>query len=164
MVLYLGLQLGFLVATNTCNSWYLYSLECYQTSCSSYNGCLMLYTILYIRCNSNAIICNFFATNFHVKFPHTFHHGISSICQWMMHVNTFLQLIYNYFTTSLTNIIFKYFIHPFDVNGFYPNPLQVIYNYFTTSLTNIFLYYFTHPFDKQILNILIFCNLFTTIL
>jgi hypothetical protein len=28
-VLLLSLQLGFLVATDICNSWYLYNLECY---------------------------------------------------------------------------------------------------------------------------------------
>ncbi len=33
--------------------------------------------------------------------------------------NTFCNL----FTTSLTNVIFNYFIHPFDVDGFYPIPL-----------------------------------------
>ncbi len=46
--------------------------------------------------------------------------------------------MYNYFTTNSTNIFFHFFIHPFDVNGFYPNPLHLIYNYFTTSLMNIF--------------------------
>jgi hypothetical protein len=50
----------------------------------------------------------------------------------MTYVNTFCNLfttILQLFTTSLMNIIFSYFIHPFDVNGFYPNPLQLIYNY-----------------------------------
>ncbi len=54
--------------------------------------------------------------------------GFSSICQMMTYVNTFCNL----FTVTLMNIIFYYFIYPFDVNGFYPNPLQFIYNYFTT--------------------------------
>jgi hypothetical protein len=89
-VLQLGLQLGFLVAIDTYNSWYLYNLECYQTS---YNGHFMLYTILYIRCNSQATICNFFATNIHIIFPHTFQCGISSICQQMTYVNTFCNLV-----------------------------------------------------------------------
>jgi hypothetical protein len=71
-VLQLGLQLGFLVTMNTYNSWYLYSLECYRTSC---NGHPMSYIISYIWCNSCATICNFFATNLHVRFPHTFQHG-----------------------------------------------------------------------------------------
>jgi hypothetical protein len=169
-VLQLGLQLGFLVTTNICNSWYLYNLKWYQTSCSNCSGHPMLYTILYIHCNSHATICNFFATNFHVKFPHTFQHGEQNanlafhpfVNKWCMLIpfTTYLQLSYNYFTTSSTNIFFHCFIHPFDVNGFYPNPLQLIYNYFKTSLTNIFLYYFIHPFDKWTLNILIFCNLF----
>jgi hypothetical protein len=36
--------------------------------------------------------------------------GFLSICRQMMYVNTFCNL----FTSSLTNIIFHYFIHPFD--------------------------------------------------
>jgi hypothetical protein len=57
-----------------------------------------------------------------------------------------LQLIYNYFTTSLTNIFLYYFIHPFDkMDSKYP--LQLIYNYFITSLANIFFNYFIHPFE-----------------
>jgi hypothetical protein len=56
---------------------------------------------------------------------------------------TYLQL----FKTSLMNIIFNYFIHRFDVNGFYPNPLQLIYNYFIISVTNMSFNYFIHPFE-----------------
>jgi hypothetical protein len=125
-VLLLGLQPGFSIITNTCNSWYLYSLECYPTSC---NGHPMSYIILYIQCNSHAIICNFFVINLHVKFPHTFQSGKWNANMAFIHLSTndvcyyLLQLIYNYFKTSLTNIIFNYFIHPFDVNRFYPNLL-----------------------------------------
>ncbi len=43
------------------------------------------------------LTCNFFATNFHIKFSHTFQHDFSSICQWMTYVNTFCNL----FTTIL---------------------------------------------------------------
>jgi hypothetical protein len=117
--LLLGLQLGIPIAIDTYNSWYLYSLECYRTSCSSCNEHPILNTISYIRCNSHATICNFFAINLHIRFPHTFQHGernanvASSICQWMLCVNIFCN-IYNYFIISLTNIIFDYFIHPFD--------------------------------------------------
>jgi hypothetical protein len=108
-VLQLGLQLGFPIATDICNSWYLYNLECYQTSCNNYNSCnghLMSYTILYIRCNSHVTICNFFATNLHIIFPHTFQHGernanVASNCQQMMYVNTFCNL----FTTILQLIL-----------------------------------------------------------
>jgi hypothetical protein len=74
-VLQLGLQLGFPITMDTCNSWYLYNLECYRTSCNSYNGHPMLYTISYMRCNSHATIYNFFATNPHVIFPHASQHG-----------------------------------------------------------------------------------------
>jgi hypothetical protein len=74
-VLQLGLQLGFPVATDTYNPWYLYGLKCKRTSCSSCSGHLMLYTILYIWCNSHATICNFFATNLHVIFSRTFQRG-----------------------------------------------------------------------------------------
>ncbi len=88
-VLKLGLQLGFLIATNTCNSWYLYSLECYWTSYTSCKRHLMSYAISYIWYNSHATICKFFAINLHVRFPHTFQRDISSICQQMMYVNTF---------------------------------------------------------------------------
>jgi hypothetical protein len=56
-VLQLGLQLGFLVAMDTCNSWCLYSLECYWTSCNNCSGHPMSYIILYIWCNPHAIIC-----------------------------------------------------------------------------------------------------------
>ncbi len=69
-VLQLGLQLDFPIATNTYNSWYLYNLEFYRTSCSKCSGHLMSYIISYIQCNSHTTICNFFATNIHVKFPH----------------------------------------------------------------------------------------------
>jgi hypothetical protein len=93
-----------------CNSWYLYNLECYWTSYNSCNEHPMSYTISYIWCNSHATICNFFVTNLHVRFPHTFQLGISSICWQMMYVNTF----YNFFTTSSMNIFLYYFIHPFD--------------------------------------------------
>jgi hypothetical protein len=112
-VLQLGLQLGFLIATDTCNTWYLYSLECYRTSCSNYNGHPMSYIILYIHCNSHA-------TNLHVIFPHTFQHAKEMSTWHFIHLSTndvcyyFLQLIYNYFTISLTNIISNYFIQPFE--------------------------------------------------
>jgi hypothetical protein len=112
-VLQLGLQLGFLITTDTCNSWYLYDLECYQTSCSNCNSCnehLILYTISYIQCNSHVIICNFFVTNLHIIFIHTFQHGISSICRQMTYVNTFCNL----FTTKSVNIFLYNFIHPFE--------------------------------------------------
>jgi len=56
-VLQLGLQLGFLVTMDTCNLWYLYSLECFRTSCNNCSGDPMLYTISYIWCNPHAIIC-----------------------------------------------------------------------------------------------------------
>jgi hypothetical protein len=120
MILQLDLQLGFLVATDIRNSWYLYGLECLRTSCNNCNRHLMLYTILYIWCNSHATICNFFATNLHIKFSCTFQHGEQNVNvafhpfvnKW--HMLYLLQLIYNYFITSLTNIIFNYFIHPFD--------------------------------------------------
>jgi hypothetical protein len=116
-VLQLGLQLGFPIGMDICNSWYLYSLECYWTSYSSCNEHLMLYTISYIRRNSHVTICNFFVTHLHVRFPHTFQCGKqnanvanSSICWQMTYVNTFYKL----FTFSLMNIIFNYFFHPLD--------------------------------------------------
>jgi len=71
-VLQLGLQLDFPIATNIYNSWYLYNLEFYQTSCSKCSGHPMSYIISYIQCNSHTTICNFFATNIHVKFLHAF--------------------------------------------------------------------------------------------
>jgi hypothetical protein len=46
-VLQLGLELGFPIAMNTCNSWYLYNHECYQTSGNSCSGHPILYTISY---------------------------------------------------------------------------------------------------------------------
>jgi hypothetical protein len=101
-VLQLGLQLGFPIAMDICNLWYLYNLECHQTSCiscTSCNGHPMSYKILYIWCNSHAIICNFLATNLHIKFAHIptwrmkCQCGNSSICQWMMYVNTFCNLL-----------------------------------------------------------------------
>jgi len=104
-VLQLGLQLGFLVKMDSYNSWCLYNLECYQTSCNNYNGHPMLYTILYIRCNSHATICNFFATNLHIRFPHTFQHGEWNanmafhpfVNKWHMLIPfaTYLELFYN---------------------------------------------------------------------
>ncbi len=104
-VLQLGLQLGFLVVIDTCNSWYLYNLECYRTSCSSCNGHLMSYIVSYIWCNSHAIICNFFATNFHIIFPHTLQRGEKNanvafhpfVDEWctLIPFATYLQLFYN---------------------------------------------------------------------
>ncbi len=73
--LQLGLQLGFPIAMDTYNSWYLYNLECHWISCSSCNKHPILYRISDTRCNSHAIICNFFATNLYIRFPHTFQHG-----------------------------------------------------------------------------------------
>jgi hypothetical protein len=148
-----------------CNSWYLYNLECYQTSCNSCNEHFMSYTISYMWCNSHATICNFFVINLHSKFSHIptwwtkCQHGMSSICWQMMYVNAFCNyfttsltniilnyfihpfvkwILFLYFTISSTNIFFHFFIHPFDVNEFYPNPLQLVYNYFIISLMNIF--------------------------
>jgi hypothetical protein len=96
----------------------------------------VVYNIIYFvqfTCNSHATSCN----NLHIKFSHTFQHGFSSICQRMMYVNTF----YNLFTTSLTNIIFNYFVHPFDKWILNILSLQFIYNYFIISLMNIFFNY-----------------------
>jgi len=104
-VLQLGLQLGYLVAMDICNSWYLYNLECYRTSCNNCSRHLMSYTISYIWCNWHATICNFFTTNLHVKFPHTFQHGKQNanvtfypfVDKWHMLIPfaTYLQLFYN---------------------------------------------------------------------
>jgi hypothetical protein len=69
------LVIGFSSYNEHLQLWYLYNLECYRTSCNNYNIHLMLYTISYIRCNSHATICNFFAINLHVRFPHTFQCG-----------------------------------------------------------------------------------------
>jgi len=57
-VLQLGLQLGFWIATNTCNSQYLYSCEFYQTSCNKhvYNPYIQL------RCNLVHFNCNRLST------------------------------------------------------------------------------------------------------
>ncbi len=133
----MGLQLGFPIATNIYNSWYLYSLEYYRTSYNSYSGHLMSYTILYIRCNSHATICNFFVTNLHIKFPHTFQCGDWNtkvtfhpfVDKWHMLIP--FVTIYNYFTTSLMDIIFNYFIHPFYewiLFFFFITYLQLFYN------------------------------------
>jgi hypothetical protein len=57
-----------------------------------------------------------------------------------------LQFIYNYFTTSLTNIIFNYSIHPFDewvLFLYFITYLQLFYNLFN----NIFFHHFIHLFD-----------------
>jgi hypothetical protein len=109
----------------------------------------VVYIYAYMQCNSHATICNFFATNLSRTFQCgkqnanvVFHPFVNEWCV-LIPFATYLQL----FSTSLTNIIFNYFIHPFDVNRFYPNPLQLIYNYFITSLMNIFFNYFIHPFD-----------------
>ncbi len=139
--------MGFLVEIDTCNSWYLYSLECYWTSCSSYNEHPMWYIIVYIWCNSHATICNFFATNnLHVKFAHTFQHGERNanmtfhpfVNKWRMLIPfaTYLQLFYNQFNKYIP-LLFHSSIWQMDYK--YPSLLQLIYNYFITSLTNIFL-------------------------
>jgi hypothetical protein len=136
-VLQLSLQLGFPIAMDTCNSWYLHCLECYWTSYSNYNRHLMSYIISYIRCNSHATICNLFATNLHVIFPHTFQCG-----EWNVNmafhpfVDKWCILLpfatyFNYFTISLTNIIFNYFIHWFDewiLFLYFITYLQLFYN------------------------------------
>ncbi len=104
-VLQLGLQLGFSVVMDICNSWYLYNLECYRISCNSCNEHPMSYTISCIRCNSHATICNFFVVNIHVRFPHTFQRGERNanvafhpnLNEWHMLIPfaTYLQLFYN---------------------------------------------------------------------
>jgi len=109
-VLQLGLQLGSLNAMDTCNSWYIYNFECFRTSCSNYSNCNehpMLDTILYIWCNSHATTYNFFVTNLHVRFPHTFQcsERITNVAfhpfvdEWRMLIPfaTYLQLFYNWF-------------------------------------------------------------------
>jgi hypothetical protein len=100
-VLQLGLQLGFLVAMDTYNSWYLYSLEFYWTSCTSCSGHPMLYTKSYIRYNSYATSLQPIPTsNSHThsnmlnEMPTWF---FKSICRRMMYVNTSCNL----FTTIL---------------------------------------------------------------
>ncbi len=104
-VLQPGLQLGYLFAMDTCNSWYIYRLECYQTSCSNCSGHPMSYTKSYIWCNSHATICNFCVTNLHIRFPHTFQCGKWNanvtfhpfVDKWNMLIpfTTYLQLFYN---------------------------------------------------------------------
>ncbi len=104
-VLQLSLQLGFPIATNICNSWYLYSLEWYWTNYSSCNKHPMSCIISYIWCNSRVTLCNFFATNFHFRFSHTFQCGkwnvnvafnpfVNKWCMLMSFV-IYLQLFYN---------------------------------------------------------------------
>ncbi len=73
-ILQLGLQLGFLVATNTCNSWYYtaFSVNGQVVEVATNTLCCIQYCIY---CNSHATICNFFVTNLHVIFSHTFERG-----------------------------------------------------------------------------------------
>jgi len=82
-----------------------------------------------------------YAINFHINFPHTFQHGKWNanvafhpfVDKWRMLIPfaTYLQLFYKYFTTSLTNIICNYFIHPFDkwiILLYFITYLQLFYN------------------------------------
>jgi hypothetical protein len=112
------LQLGFPFATYTCNSWYLCSFECYWTSCSNCNGhpCHIQYHIcgathMRLYATSLQLIS---ASNSHthtnimneMPMSHFIHLSMNDICWYL------LKLIYNYFTTSLTIIIFN-IIHSF---------------------------------------------------
>jgi hypothetical protein len=99
--LQLGLHLGFGIATITCNSMYFYILNANRQVVVVALDNLISYRIPYIRCNSHATMCNFFASNLHIKFPmnkrnvnlasHPFVDG------WFLLVPnvTYLQLFYN---------------------------------------------------------------------
>ncbi len=69
MFLQLGLHLGFGVAIVTCNSMYFCILRANEQVVVIALDTPVLYTIPYIRCNSHATMCNFFASSVHVKFP-----------------------------------------------------------------------------------------------
>ncbi len=128
-VLQLGLQLGFLVLTNIYNSWYLYNLECHQTSCNSCNGHSMSYTILYIWCNSHVIICIFLwlisMSYSHIHSNMAFHPFVNKWCM-LIPFATYLQLFYNEFD--------EYNLKLFHSSIWRMDFIIIFYNLFTTIL------------------------------
>jgi hypothetical protein len=92
------LQLGFWIATNTCNSQYLYSCEFYQTSCNKH----VYNPYIHLRCNLVHFNCNWLSTLISCtnscrqkKISVTFH---TSINGWSMFIS--FELIYNCFSSS----------------------------------------------------------------
>jgi hypothetical protein len=118
-VLHLGLQLGFWIATYTCNSWYLYYCEFYWTSCNNCKSCNKLVYNPYIQLRSNLVhfSCNWLSTLVshtnscrQKKVSVAFH---TSIHGWSMFIS--FEFTYN-FTTNFWQIFWIFFNHPL-MNG-----------------------------------------------
>jgi hypothetical protein len=178
--MFLGTQISYLCSLCKCLQTLWENIEFYNWACNWVFKLQWTLTIhgIYITLSANRQVVvvamdTLCCIQYHIT---KCQHGFSSICWHMTYVNTF----YNLFTTSLMNIIFNYFTHPFDdwilflcfitylqlawwicsfiihssiwqVDSKYPYFLQLIYNYLITSLMNIFLNYFIHPFEKWIL-------------